>query len=558
MFALTASRLTLDAQTVGTEPVGWLREAVETGLSRAGGLVLLGAFGSGKTHLVHQLAVDGLGTAVPLRLLDPSLPVAEALAKVIGRQRLDAALDGSRPLLLDGLDEAQYPADRFQQVFAEITETVGPRWLLTSRPGFFRTEAEAGDDQVDSLEPGIPTLLIDPIPPDRVATMLEALGGAQLVETVDGLADLATSPMLLRVVEAALPFIEPGRPIQAWGLFDAWIRHALSTGSGHDDVVARLEQLAWETAEAHDHRPTGVRFPKAAVDRLKIPGSIRSALMVTDLDGAWRFGHRSVLEFLFAGYLAPRLAAGQGQGPDRLSGILLTDATRAFLVGRLPPMPVVLDRGRVRIPRGNFVAGGDRGPDERPLRIQHLAEAVWVARQPVTSADWAAYLERWPDDRVDINYLSHWGPSRRCPAGREQEPVHNLWPADADLYASRAGARLPTADEWEKAVRGIDGRTWPWGDHWRPGRGVTAELGVTRPLPVRAFGAHGDSGLFGAIGGVFEYTSTAYRGREDRGRVVMGGCYTHPASAARPSLRLSHKLSGNLKTGLRLAWDDDT
>ena len=57
---------------------------------------------------------------------------------------------------------------------------------------------------------------------------------------------------------------------------------------------------------------------------------------------------------------------------------------------------------------------------------------------------------------------------------------------------------------------------------------------------------------------LFEYTSTAYRGREDRGRVVMGGCYTHPASAARPSLRLSHKLSGNLKTGLRLAWDDDT
>ncbi|MEZ4316590.1 MAG: SUMF1/EgtB/PvdO family nonheme iron enzyme [Myxococcota bacterium] len=556
MLTLSASRLSLVDRAVVTTPVGALREAVEAGLAAPGGLVLLGSFGSGKTHLVHELAVDGLGIAVPLRLLDPALPAPEALERVIGKRRLESARDGSMPLLLDGLDEAQYPADRFQDAFAQLTAAVGPRWLLTSRPGFFRTEDDAAEDQVDSLEAAVPTLLIDPVPAAYVSRMLAEHGRSQLAETVDGLADLATSPMLLRVVEAALPFIEPGRPIQAWGLFDAWIRHALSTGPGHDDVVSRLEQLAWQTAVAHDHRPTGVRFPRSAVEKLEIPASMRSALMVTDLDGAWRFGHRSVLEFLFAGYLAPRIAENQGHGPDALSGILLTEATRAFLVGRVAPMPVQLAHGRVRIPRGNFVAGGDRSPDERHLRIQHLAEPFWIARQPVSSAEWDAYLQAFPDDRQDAHYLHHWGAARRCPAGREQEPVHNLWPADADRFAERHGARLPTADEWEKAVRGVDGRTWPWGDHWRPGRAVTAELGVTRPLPTRAFGAHGDSGLFGAVGGVFEYTSSAYRGREDRGRVVMGGCYTHAASVARPSLRLSHKLSGNLKSGVRLAWSE--
>ncbi|MBW1877182.1 MAG: SUMF1/EgtB/PvdO family nonheme iron enzyme, partial [Deltaproteobacteria bacterium] len=139
----------------------------------------------------------------------------------------------------------------------------------------------------------------------------------------------------------------------------------------------------------------------------------------------------------------------------------------------------------------------------------------------------------------------------------ENEPVYNVLPKDADRYAAWVGARLPSADEWEKGVRGIDGRRWPWGDYWKPGCAVSAETGVQRPLPVHAFGAHGVCRLFGAIGGVFEYTSTQYRGRADWGRVVMGGCYTHPFDTSRASLRLSHKLSGHLKAGMRLAWDDE-
>ena len=43
-----------------------------------------------------------------------------------------------------------------------------------------------------------------------------------------------------------------------------------------------------------------------------------------------------------------------------------------------------------------------------------------------------------------------------------------------------------------------------------------------------------------------------------RSKVVMGGCFSHPASVSRASLRLSHKLSGSLKAGIRLAWDADT
>lgn len=566
MLPLTVSRLHLIDGRVESEPAGPLFDVV-AGLLHAPdpvGVVLLGDFGSGKTTLCRKLcelsgATTRPATYVPLAVLARAGSLDEGLKRTVGDSRLAEAREGRRVLLLDGLDEVpDAAAGGTPELFDALTKQVGPRWLLTSRPGHVRTDDACDPDQADSLErTDVVTLRIDPLDRDTVQRELGQLpNGDTLRTTVDGLEDLTASPLLLQIASAALRHIQPGRPIDAWGVFDAWLRHALRTGPDHDDALQRLEDLAVEAWAESGWSPEATSFRAEQLAAARLPAELRRTLVVTELDGRIRFGHRSVFEYLLASHLAPRLLANQGQGPDALTGRRLTEATRAFLVGRVGRMPVRFQGDRVRIPRGNFIAGGTVASDERRLRIEHLGEPAWIGRAPVTAREWSRFLADVPDTRADVNYLPHWGEARRVPKGDDDLPIYGIWPEDADRYATWAGARLPSADLWEKAVRGLDGRRWPWGDHWRPGLAATAELGLRRPLPVRALGASGDSAMFSSVGNVFEYTASAWRGRMDRGRVVMGGCFAHPASTARPSLRLSHRLSGNLKTGVRLAWDD--
>lgn len=566
MLPLTTCRIRLEGEAVHASPEADLA-ATLLGHTRRdapeGGVVVLGGFGAGKTSILTALAAapersDHLPcTFVPLAVLGRSASLAEGLQRTVGRARLEEARRGERVLLLDGLDEVPdllhqgYPA-----LFDELVALAGPRWILTSRPSHVRTSINRDPDQVDTLErPDVVTLRMQPLTRQTVREVIGELpNGRALLSTVDGLEDLATSPLLLHIIHAAIPFIEPGRPIDAWGLFDAWLRYALHSGPDHNERLSQLEHLTWDAFRAGGFATEVMSFSPDAIAAVRLPASLARTLLVTELDGRVRFGHRSVFEYLLASKMAPQITANQHRPPDELSGLRITDATRAFLVGRLPRMPVAFHGDRALIPRGNFIAGGANSADERPLRVQHLAEPFWISRMPVTQADWARWLTDHPDDRPDANYLAHWGPERQLPPGGEDLPIYGITPDDADRFAAAHGARLPTADEWEKAVRGLDGRRWPWGEHWRPAMAVTAELGLSRPLSARAFGAQGEAHLFSAVGGVFECTSTWWRDRPERGRVVMGGCYSHPASTSRAALRLSHTLSGHLKVGLRLAW----
>ena len=107
-------------------------------------------------------------------------------------------------------------------------------------------------------------------------------------------------------------------------------------------------------------------------------------------------------------------------------------------------------------------------------------------------------------------------------AGTEDLPVENVSLDDALAYAAWAGKRLPTAEEWEAAARGVDGRIYPWGDAFDAKLANTeeGEFGSTTYAGTYPDGAS-VYGCLDMVGNVWEWTSTAHAG--DPSYFIMKG-----------------------------------
>jgi sulfatase modifying factor 1 len=108
--------------------------------------------------------------------------------------------------------------------------------------------------------------------------------------------------------------------------------------------------------------------------------------------------------------------------------------------------------------------------------------------------------------------------------GKEKYPVVQIAYPDAEAYAKWAGKRLPTEAEFEFAARGgLSGKTYVWGDEFRPhGKWMAntwqgkfpvkdaGEDGFAGIAPVKSFPANG-YGLYDMAGNVWEWCSDWYR-----------------------------------------------
>ena len=115
----------------------------------------------------------------------------------------------------------------------------------------------------------------------------------------------------------------------------------------------------------------------------------------------------------------------------------------------------------VEIPAGEFILGNNQGGfNEKPQHVAKL-DTYWIDQYEVTYQQYMAFVEA-------MGHRQPGPPSRyarklEALRGPNQPVTYVSW-EDAAAYCEWKGKRLPTEKEWEKAVRGSDGRTWPWGE----------------------------------------------------------------------------------------------
>jgi formylglycine-generating enzyme required for sulfatase activity len=186
----------------------------------------------------------------------------------------------------------------------------------------------------------------------------------------------------------------------------------------------------------------------------------------------------------------------------------------------LPTLPEGLEQRWIITPQGTpliemvkIPAGKAKfGEEKRELEL----EEYWIARTPVTNLMWLQFVKESQyqptSDDHDGEYLKHWQDDQP-PEELLEHPVVNVSYINAWAFCDYNGLSLPSEAQWEKAARGTNGRTYPWGNQPEPnGELCNFNSPISTTTPVNKY-PDGASlyGLLDCAGNVREWCADEYQ-----------------------------------------------
>ncbi len=165
----------------------------------------------------------------------------------------------------------------------------------------------------------------------------------------------------------------------------------------------------------------------------------------------------------------------------------------------------------VYVPAGKFLMGsGDGNSDEKPIHTVNL-DAFWIDQIEVTNAMYAKCVADDGACKEPTNASSYTHPSYYNNSGFSNYPVLYVDWNMAKAYCSWADRRLPTEAEWEKAARGTEALTYPWGEGIDCDKANYSGRCVGDALPVKSYpNGFSPYGAYDMAGNVWEWVNDWY------------------------------------------------